>query len=139
MPVGRGHYPNDILDIGIWDLGLKEIAHTVHKDRSRPRPLERFGKLFWDKAEVKPLFVRMSFYAAEALGKGLRVTMFASRADFGAAPERVPGGICPFDLGFIAHNGTIVRTSGRRQGETRPLACRLGRFHLFFCYFLHRS
>jgi hypothetical protein len=50
-----------------------------------------------------PLLIGVAGNAAEALGERLRVAVLAARAYLGAAAQRVPGGIRPFDFGVIAH------------------------------------
>jgi hypothetical protein len=82
---------------------LKQVAHAVHKNRSRSRTLERLGHFFRHQLQVEALFVRMAFDAAKTLGKCLRVAVFAARTDFGTAPKGIPRCISPLDFGVIAH------------------------------------
>jgi hypothetical protein len=98
MPVGCYHHPDDIFDIGVWDLRLKEVTHAVNKDGSWAWPFKGFGELFWDKAKVESLLVRVASHAAETLCERFSVAVFAARTDLRTPPERVPRCICPLDL-----------------------------------------
>ena len=49
------------------------------------------------------MLVRVSLNASKPLGEGLRVAMFAARADLYATADWVPRGIGPFDVGVITH------------------------------------
>ena len=81
--------------------------HRVDEDRLRRRPLERLDQLLRDEPQVESLLIRMSRQAAKALGERGRIAVLAARADLHAAPNRIPGGIRPFDLGGGAHEATL--------------------------------
>jgi hypothetical protein len=49
------------------------------------------------------LLIRMPLDPAKAFSKRLSVAMLAAGADLGAAADRVPGRVGPFDVGVLAH------------------------------------
>ncbi len=60
--------------------------------------MKGFGELLRHEAKIKALFIWVAFDAAEALGKGLGVTVLAAGTDLRATPERVPRRVGPLDL-----------------------------------------
>lgn len=46
MPVRVDHHPDNILDIGIGNGWLEQVAHTVDENSARGRPAERFRQFF---------------------------------------------------------------------------------------------
>jgi hypothetical protein len=103
MPVGFDHDPNYIFDIGIGNFGLKEIAHAIDKNCTRPGPLERLRQFRRHQAEIKSLFVGVALNSAKSLSESLGVAVFAAGANLGATAERIPSSVRPFDFGVIAH------------------------------------
>jgi len=103
VPTGGGHNFRDSDDVFLGDLVVEEIAHRVDEDHFRCAPAERFGQFFWNETQVEPPLVRVAFYAAETFGEGFGVAVFAAWTDFGAAPNRVPGCVRPFDCRVGAH------------------------------------
>jgi hypothetical protein len=57
-----------------------------------------FVELLRDEPEIKTSLVWMASYPAKPLSKYFGITMFAARADLGAATDWVPSGIGPLDL-----------------------------------------
>lgn len=98
MPVRLNHDANDILDVGIGDVGLEKIAHAVDENRSGNSPLKRLGKLIRDQPEIEALLIGMALHSTEPFGKGLGITVLAAWADFGAAAKGIPRRVGPFDF-----------------------------------------
>lgn len=97
VPVGFGHDGGDVDDVVVGDETVEEVAHGVDEDHFGLPPAERFGEFFGNEARVEALFVGMALDAAETLGEGFSVAMFAAGTDFGAAADGVPGCVSPFD------------------------------------------
>jgi hypothetical protein len=51
--------PDDILDIGVRNLWLKQIAHAVNEYGAWAWPVEGFREFFRNKAKVKALLIRV--------------------------------------------------------------------------------
>ena len=98
VPICFHHNADHIFYIGVRDARLEEVTHAVDEDGLGARPLKRFGELLRHEVKIEALFVGVAFDAAEALCKGLGVTVLAAGADFGAAPKRVPRRVGPLDL-----------------------------------------
>jgi hypothetical protein len=49
------------------------------------------------------LFIRVTGDAAKSFSECFGVTMFTAWADFGAASQRIPRRVSPFDFGILAH------------------------------------
>ena len=103
VPVGLDHHPDNILDIGVGNSGLEQIAHAVDKYLALTRPCERLRQFLGHQAQIEPLPIRMARHAPKALGEGLGIAMLAAGADFRASAQRVPSRIRPLDFGVIAH------------------------------------
>ncbi len=101
--LARLHDPADLLDVVVGHSLVEQVAHRVDENHLGLRPPQRLGKLLGDELEVEPLLVRMPRHAPEPLGERLGVTMRTPGTDLRAAPDRVPGGVGPFDLGVQAH------------------------------------
>src|SRR5438128_2448683 len=108
MPVRFHHHPDYILDVGIRNLRLKEVAHAVDKNGARPRPFERLGNLFGNEAKVETLLVGVPFNAAKSLGERLGIAVFATRTDLRAAPKRIPSCVRPLDFRVITHRASLL-------------------------------
>ena len=89
-----------------WNRSLIELT----KIRLRACPAERLGQLLGDQPQVEALLVGMARDAPEPLGERLGVAVGAARADLGAAPDRVPGRVGPFDAGVLAHEDRSGKT-----------------------------
>jgi len=50
------------------------------------------------------LLVGVALYSAKTFGEGFGIAVFAAGADFGAAADRIPGCVGPFDGGFDCHS-----------------------------------
>ena len=97
MPVRRLHGFKDFeYEIG-GHLLMEEVAHRVDEDGTRLFPFQGKLKPFRPQLEIEPLLKRMTWHSAKPLRERLGVTMLATRADFRAAGDGVPGGISPFD------------------------------------------
>ena len=95
MPVGLDHDLGDRADIGIRHAGVEKIAHGIHENHLARLPPQGFFELLRNQAKIEALLVGVSGYSSKSLGKGFGITMSASGTDFGTAPHRIPGGICP--------------------------------------------
>ena len=104
VPVRCLHDADDGENVLVGYVLVEQVAHRVDEDHLRLRPAQRLGKFLWDQAEIEPLLVGMPWHAAEPLGESLGIAMSAAGADLGAAADRVPGCVGPFDLGFVAHS-----------------------------------
>src|SRR5262245_37404929 len=82
---------------------MEQIAHRVDEDHSRSAPGQRLPHLLRHESKVESLLVGMARHAAKAFGEGFGVTVLAAWTDRRAAANRVPGGVCPFDIRFFAH------------------------------------
>ena len=68
--------------------------------------LESFGT----QRQIKSSFKGVSFDVAKAFGKPLGIAVVATGADLGAAGDRVPGAVGPFDSAFKRHGNPITQT-----------------------------
>src|ERR1039458_5788994 len=109
----RLHHLGDALVAQVWAFRPRDLA----------RPLEWLGELSWYEPQIKALLVWVAGNAAESFGESLRVAVFASRADFRAAAQRVPGRIRPFDFGMIAHNACSAKHLDDVSILAAPLNC----------------
>lgn len=98
VPVCFGHDLGDVDDITVVDEVMEEVAHGVDENHFGLAPAERFREFFGNEARIEALFVGMAFDAAETLGKSFGVAVFAAGTDFGAAADRIPGCVSPFDF-----------------------------------------
>ena len=51
----------------------------------------------------------MAWDASKAFGEHLGIAVRATRTDFRAAPDRIPGGVGPFNSGVFAHRSFANR------------------------------
>jgi len=103
VPLCRDHDLADGFDVGVGDAGLEKVAHRVNEYEFRRAPGERLSKLVGNQLQVEALLVGMALDSAEALGKSFGIAVLAAGADLGAAADRVPGRVGPFDLGVEGH------------------------------------
>src|SRR5947207_2212319 len=83
---------------------VEQVAHAVDKHHPRPAPTQGLTEFFRHQPQVETLFIRMSRHISESFRERFGVTMSASRADLGAAANRIPGGIRPFNGRALTHN-----------------------------------
>ena len=86
---------------------MKQIAHRVDEDLTRPFPAQRLFQLLGYEAQIEAMLKGMSRYATEAFGEHLRVAELAAGAHFRAAPDRVPGRVRSFDSRPVAHGWLV--------------------------------
>lgn len=103
MPVRRQHHAADLLDVVVRHLVVEEVAHRIHENLLGRRPPDGVAQFFGHQAQIETELEGMSFHATESLGQGLGVAMLTPWADFSAAPDWVPSGICPLDFRVEAH------------------------------------
>jgi hypothetical protein len=84
---------------------MEEVAHRVHEDHPRARPLQRLLQPLRPQLQLKPLLVRMPWDAAPALGERLCIAMSAARRDLVATRHWVPGRLCPLDCAVVGQGG----------------------------------
>ena len=84
MPIRFDHDADYVLDVGIRNIRLKEVAHAVDEDSAGTGPFERLRQLFGNKTKIKTLLIRMTLYATEPLGECLRIAVLTTGAYFGA-------------------------------------------------------
>ncbi len=92
------HDLGNILYICVGHIRLEQVAHAVDEYGTRAGPFKRLSEFCGNEPEVKASFVGMARHSAKALGKRLGVAVFAAGADLGAAAQRIPRGVGPFDL-----------------------------------------
>src|SRR5260370_36072588 len=66
-------------------------------------PSKRLLQLLGHESDIEALLKRMTRDATESLGKSFCVAVLAARADLGAAANRVPRGVSPFDCAAVTH------------------------------------
>src|SRR2546426_9075470 len=93
MPTRVGHDFSHGDDIIIRYFAMKKVAHRINKYHLRSLPANWLGKLFRYKAQVKTLFIRMTFDSTKTFSKRFGVAASASGADLCASADRIPGGI----------------------------------------------
>src|SRR5581483_6592136 len=71
------------------------------------RPANWIAELFRHEPQIETELERMTFHAAESLGKCLSIAMQAPGADLRAAAHRIPGCIRPFDFRIVAHDAKL--------------------------------
>src|SRR5688500_18430710 len=103
MPVRAAHDVAHLGDIVGRYAFVKEIAHGVHEDLSRPSPSQGLIQLLRYQAKIEVLLEWMIGNASETLREGLGVTELTAGTDLRAAPYGVPRGIRPFNCRVIAH------------------------------------
>src|SRR6266498_3097824 len=67
MPTRSGHDFSHCDDIIIGHISVKKVAHRINKYHLRSLPANWLGKLFRYKAQVKALFIRMTFNSTASL------------------------------------------------------------------------
>ncbi len=97
MPVRHFHDVDDLFDIRVGNSRLEEIAHRINEDRFLRRPFQRLGEFFGYQSQVETPFVGVARNTAESFGEGLSVTVLAAWTDLGAAADRIPRRVGPFD------------------------------------------
>src|ERR1051325_9914491 len=97
MPIRSKHYVNDCGDVLVRYSFVKQITHGIYKYHLRRIPTKRFCELFRHQPEVEPLFVRVALDTTESLRKHLGITVLATWANLGTAPDRIPRCVRPFD------------------------------------------
>jgi hypothetical protein len=102
---------------------MKEIAHRVDKNHARFFPVERLQEALGADSKIKTIFERVAGHAAEAFGEPGGIAIVASRADLGAAGDRVPCRVGPLDGAFFRHDH-----SNRRRVASQPLGSELKLF-----------
>src|SRR5262245_83049 len=117
MPTGLDHHFSHSNDIIIGHITVKKVAHRINKYHLRSLPVNWLGKLFRYKAQIKALFIRMTFNSTKTFGKCFGITASASRADLGASANRVPGSVCPLDLRVVAHFSVSIGLRGARNPQ----------------------
>src|SRR3972149_4199271 len=97
MPTGSAHYFEYLTNEFERNIFMKQIAHRIDEDTSWFLP----GKRQFQRARMhrkrEPIPVMRISHLLKSFCKTLRVTIFASGADFGAAGEWIPGSFCPLN------------------------------------------
>jgi hypothetical protein len=93
--VSQCHNANHPLDVFVWNLIVKKIAHGVNKNHPRLLPLQRLRKFFRYEPNVEALFERMTRHAAESFCESFGIAIFAASTNFGTPANRIPGGVSP--------------------------------------------
>jgi hypothetical protein len=88
----------DALDEVVWHVVVEEIAHGVHEYHSRRGPMQRCFKKVRLQRGTKLVSIAVLAHRMKSARHTLGVAELASRADLGAASDRVPSGVRPFDL-----------------------------------------
>src|SRR5262249_18692524 len=108
VPVGSTHDVTDLRDELSRHVFMKQVAHRVYEDLSRPFPMQRLLQFLGHETQFEAVFKRVPRDAAETLSEDLCVTEFAARADFCAAAYRVPCRVRPFNWRSVAHTAAYV-------------------------------
>ena len=103
MPVSFLHHPYDVLDVGVWNSLMEEVAHRIDKDHPRSLPPKRLYKFFGYEPKVKALLIRVPGHPPETLCEGFGVTVGATGTNLGAPAHGIPRRIRPFDLRLTTH------------------------------------
>src|ERR1700733_3658042 len=103
MPSRQDHYSDHLLDVLIGYLIVKQITHGIDEDHPWFFPLKRFGKLFWNKSNIKTMFKGMTSHPAKPLGEPFGVAILAAGAYLRAPTDGIPSSICPFNCCIQRH------------------------------------
>src|SRR5476649_1738872 len=87
---------------------MEQVAHVIDENPLRRFPLQRKLQHLWLKGQFKAIAVVCLAHRLEAVCHSLRVAVFATGADFGAAGHRVPCRVGPFDGGIRGHKRCSV-------------------------------
>ena len=96
--LGRAaHDVEDAIDVLHGDLLMEEVAHAVNEDALGGAPAERELELIGVERDRETVAVAWIPHRLEPSGEALGIAEFAARRDLGAARNRVPRGIGPFN------------------------------------------
>lgn len=98
MPVRAVHDIEDALDVVGRNLFMEKIAHRVDEDSFGALPVEWQFQHLRLQCELKSVPVVGLPHRLQALRKALGIAMLAAGAYLGAAGDRVPRCIGPFDV-----------------------------------------
>jgi hypothetical protein len=104
VPMGLSHDLEDLLEVGVRNTLVEEVAHRVDEDHSRPRPLQWLLQPLRPELQREALLVGVSRDPAPALGERLRVAVRAARRNLVATRHRVPGRLSPLDRALVSHH-----------------------------------
>lgn len=82
---------------------MKQIAHRIDENLLGGGAANRIAQFLRHQSQVEAKLEGVSGNTAKTLGKGLGIAVLAARTHLGAAPNRVPGGVGPFDFGIVGH------------------------------------
>src|ERR1051326_7824639 len=103
VPMRGFHRVENARDKFLGHLLVEEVAHRIYEDHARLAPMKWLLEARRAKCEIKAVLERMAFGAAEALTEALGIAVIASGADLGAARDRIPRRVSPFDGRIIGH------------------------------------
>jgi hypothetical protein len=109
------------LDIGKWDIVVKEVAHRIYKHDSRLSPAARNVEQIGVQRHLKAVPVAITPHGREALCHALSVAVFATLTDLGTPRDGIPGHLGPLDVRLGWHGnyrmGLWFETRIRRSTE----------------------
>jgi hypothetical protein len=104
MASGQAHDFKYFLDETQGNALMEKIAHGVHENHLRTFPRERQGQYVVMNSEVETVGIIGLTHCLQSARHSFRVAIPASLAYLGAAGQRVPCGLCPFNDGIYAHD-----------------------------------
>ena len=103
MPSRAFHDIEDLEDVAARDILVEEVAHRVDEHISGLPPSERNSQNVGMESDIEAVSVSPEPDPAEAFRKAFSIAVPAPLADFGAAGDRIPGRLGPFDGGKSGH------------------------------------
>ena len=78
-------------------FGAKTFISLGKAGGSTLKEIKNIKKTLTERQSIETLLKVMAWNSAPSFCKNLRITMLATRADFGAAGQGIPSGFCPLD------------------------------------------
>src|SRR5690606_24059856 len=103
VPVSRLHRVEDLVDEGVRNCLMEEVAHRVHEDHPATLPADRLVQALWSQGQVEARLKRVARHTAKPLREAFRVAVVAAGRDLRAARDWIPRRIGPLDCALISH------------------------------------
>src|SRR5580704_10656728 len=122
MPVGLLHRLKDLVNEGTRHLFVEQVAHRVHEDHPRTRPLQWLVQSLGPEGEIEPSRKRMTWDPPKSLGEACSIAVVAAARDLRASGNRIPRCIRPLDRRPISHHiPQLIPTDDSMTGTNREL------------------
>jgi hypothetical protein len=75
--MGLDHHVENLLDVGLWNAFVEEVAHGVHEDPPRTTPAQRLLELVLDQSEIEAVLKRMAGHSSKPFREGFGIAVLA--------------------------------------------------------------